>query len=243
MAMIPPLVKPWQKADIANSSATGYFTNPVSNVANIIGSTAVTLSNAVGMANLTSIAVPSANAVLANIASNIGALTSAITPFLYLTNRQSNIVPVGNDLLTPHYTTAIGNGKILSYLTNQTDGVQNNSCIMGNFTSITLNTLLYPLSNTLIVYTTELVASISANGTGNVTTMSLADMSILQNTVLQLNNYMIKYPAQDTQFFRNSQNVVADFNAVSQFSNIGQSETSLMNSYIGTPKLVSRLNS
>jgi hypothetical protein len=47
----------------------------------------------------------------------------------------------------------------------------------------------------------------------------------------------------DITFFRNSAQVVQDFGKVSQFSNMGPIDTQLANNYIGSDKLVSRLNS
>ena len=242
MNMVPQLLNSWQQSDVANANTGGYFTNPVANVASAINGTITTLNTALGIGNLHSAYGPSGNAALANIISTSTNVAAAISPFLYLTNRQSNVVSVGNDSSTPHYTLAMGNGKILSYLTYQSDGVQNNSCIMGNFTSITLNPVLQPLENTLITYTNEMVASISSNGSSNVTNMPYSDLLALQNTVSAISNYMINYPAQDTQFFRNSQNVVSDFNSVNQCSNLGQTETGIMNNYIGSSKLLARIN-
>ena len=146
---------------------------------------------------------------------------------------------MGSDGSTPHYKTAMGVGKMLSYLTYQTDGVQNNSPIMGSFTSITLGNTLNSLSNTLSYWT----ANIANSFTGNTSNISLTNAQTLQNTANQLANLMVYYPTQDTQFYQNSKNVASDYTTVSQFSQIGSTESFLLNNYIGTPKIKSRINS
>jgi len=132
----------------------------------------------------------------------------------------------------------MGLGKILSYLTYQTDGVQNNSPIMGNFTSITLANTLNSLSNTY----SNLINLLANSFTGNTSNITLSNALALENTANQLVYFMTYYPNQDTQFFRNSQNVVNDFSTVTQFSKIGGTEQYLLTNYIGTPKLISRLS-
>jgi len=235
MMLMPPMVTTWQQNDISNSTANGYFTNPVANVTyaiEVLANTIVTVANTTTSSNAT---ISNTLFLTANVANSLFGIANN---FLYITNRQSNVVPVGNDTTTPHYTTAIGNGKILSYLVYQSDEVQNNSPIMGNFTSITLANTLNSLANTLNVYTTLFLNSIAAN-TSNI---SLANALLLYSTTTQIANVMTMYPAQDTQFFQNSQKVLNDFGVVNQFKNMGQTENFLITNYIGTKKLVSSVS-
>jgi len=118
---------------------------------------------------------------------------------------------------------------------------------MGNFTSITLgNTLssLYTTMNTISNYlaTTITVVGNGVVGWANTTSIDVANAQNLMNTVYQTYYLMTTYPAQDSQFFQNSANVVSDFTTVQQFNNLGQSENYLLKNYIGTPSLVSNLN-
>ena len=238
MAMVPTLTNSWQTQDIANSDTSGYFQNPVGAVAQSIWNTANTLyATSLGLKSNTS----SINLCLQAINSNSHTVSSsAANTYLYTTNRQSNVVDVGSDMSTPHYKTAMGVGKMMSYLTYQTDGVQNNSPIMGNFISITLANTLNPLATSLQVLTANLANSVTNPGYSNV---SLSTAQSLQNTISQIANIMIYYPAQDKQFFNNSQNVMADYANVAHFSQIGSTESYLLNNYIGTPKIISRINS
>jgi len=238
MAMVPPLLATWQQTDIANSSATGYFVNPVANVAQNIMILANTLNSTITSHNVygTTASVNTAILAINSSALNIG--TTGAT-FLYTTNRQSNVVGIGSDTTTPHYTTAIGIGKMLSYIVNQSDNVQNNSPIMGSFSSITIGNTLTSLYSTLTSLSTIFLNSIGS--LSNVSNVSLVNAQALQNSVAQISTILTQYPAQDKQFFNNSQSVVNDFNVVNQFSHTGQTENLLFKQYIGTPKLLSRI--
>jgi hypothetical protein len=237
MNLMPQMVNSWQQQDIATSNVGGYFVNPVANVTQTIWNNANTLISLLANTSGTSSAINTALSSVNTYATTIS--TSAANNFLYITNRQSNVVDMGSDNDTPHYKTAVGIGKLLSYLVYQTDGVQNNSPIMGSFTSITLGNTLNSLSNSFSYWTANIANSI----TGNTSNISLSNAQTFQNTAKQLANVMVYYPAQDTQFYQNSRNVVTDYSTVAQFSQIGSTESYLLNNYIGTPKITSRLNS
>lgn len=246
MNLVPTLLNSWQTQDVGSSNTGGYFVNPVANVTQIIWNT----SNSI--VQLTNGLSGSTGAITTNIQNaGIDAYDVANTGannYLYITNRQSNVVPADTDTSTPHYKTATGVGKMLSYITFQTDGVQNNSPIMGNFTSITLGNTLNSLSNTLVNVTGILANSITIvpdgnGGFANTSNISLSNSQLLYNTIHQISNTIVYYPAQDKQFFMNSQNVVSDYSNVSSFSHIGATESYLLNTFIGTDKIKSRINS
>jgi hypothetical protein len=52
---------------------------------------------------------------------------------------------------------------------------------------------------------------------------------------------MTTYPAQDNAFFTNTKNVMADYSTVSPLGDMGATETELVNNYIGTNKLKTRI--
>ena len=244
MGMVPPLLTDWQTNAIASNTVTGFFKNPVANVTQSIwnvSNTLIILAN-----NLTSTVSGTITTDLANVFTNSTALSKTTSNnYLYVTNRQSNVVPPNSDANTPHYTSAIAQGKMLSYLVHQSDNVQNNSVIMGNFTSITLGNTLSSLYTTMNTITNYLATTITYNYpiSSNTTTIDLANTQALMNTVYQINLLMTQYPTQDSTFFQNSIKVVSDFTTVSQFNNLGQSEKYLLTNYIGTSNLVSNLNS
>ena len=240
MAMVPPLMNAWQQQDVANSSTSGYFSNPVAAIAQSIMNTANTVNSTITNYNMygSSASVNTAISAINSIASNI---TTAGETFLYTTNRQSNVAGIGSDTTTPHYTTALGIGKIVSYIVNQSDNVQNNSPIMGSFTSLTVGNTLISLYSTMSTLSSILVSGVGVSS--NLSGISLVNAQTLQTNMSQISSILTQYPTQDKQFFNNSQSVVSDFNNVNQFSQAGQTETTLFNQYIGTPKLLSRINS
>ena len=245
MNLVPKLMNTWQTEDVATSNTGGYFLNPVANVTQTIWNTSNSfLVLATGVTG-------TAPAITTNIQNSVQDANtvsySTANSYLYITNRQSNVTDVGTDLSTPHYKTATGVGKMLSYITFQTDGVQNNSPIMGSFISITLANTLSDLSNAFINVTGIFANSITANVEGETITyysnISLSTSELLYNTIHQIANVISYYPAQDTQFFLNSQNVVSDYSNVSPFTNIGATESYLLSNFIGTDKIKSRINS
>jgi hypothetical protein len=242
--MVPPLLNSWQTNAVGSGTVTGFFQNPVASVTqNIwnVSNTLIVIAN-----NLTSTVSSTITTEMANVFSSATSISkTTANNYLYVTNRESNVVPPNSDTTTPHYTTAMSQGKMLSYLTNQSDGVQNNSVIMGNFTSITLGNTLTSLYNTMSTLTNLLSTTITYGYpiTSNTTSIDAANAQSLTAAVYQINQLMTIYPAQDSQFFQNSSNVLSDFTTVGQFNNLGQSEKYLLNNYIGTPTLVSNLNS
>jgi hypothetical protein len=249
MDLLPPLIKPWQANAIGNSAVSGFFVNPVANVAQLIWNTSNTLITLTS--GLTaSPSNPTVNTAMANVYATSTVLsTNTAQTYIYVTNKQSNVVPPDADTTTPHYSTAIAQGKMLSYITNQSDNISNSSVMLGSFTSVTLgNTLanLYSTMSTLtnilantITYYTDPISGIPHNTTN----VSTANARALQNVVSSVNYVMTFYPAQDSQFFQNSSNVLHDYGTVSQFNNMGQSQNYLLQNYIGSPTLLANLNS
>jgi len=239
MNNLPQFLNSWQTQDIGNNDVGGYFQNPVLNVCNEIWNT----SNSIVF--LTD-GLSGSNAAITNVLANtysVANLISTVTVnnYIYITNRQSNVVEVGSDTTTPHYKTAIGVGKMMSYITNQSDGVQNNSPILGSFTSILISNTLNSLYNSMYNDMITLMHSIGSNTAQS--NISYSAANTLFSDVSNVYNTMTTFPTNDTAFFNNSQSVLNDFSTVRQFNNMGQTETDLVTNYIGTPKLVSRLSS
>ena len=164
-------------------------------------------------------------------------ISSECNNFTYITNRLSNVVDMGSDITTTHYTIATGYGKLMTYITNQTDGIQNNSPSIGGFTSVfTGNTL-----NALVANTTPLLTILTNSLSGNNSTISLSDAQNLDNNMYQLLNTMVSCRINDQNFYHNAGAVFNDYNEATQFNSMGQTENQLIQ-VIGSPKLLSRIN-
>jgi hypothetical protein len=240
MALMPPLLNTWQTEDISTSNVGGYFVNPVAGITATISSTMSTINTATIGINVQSTISSTVTQALRDLGNTAATAVSSAANYLYVTNRESNVVDPGTDVTTVHYRMAIGYGKIMSYITYQSDGVQNNSPIMGNFTSITLGNTLSTLSNTLTSQQIALSNSITV-GSPNTSNLTLAQTQSLQTTVSSINTLMTTYPAQDNAFFTNTKAIMADYSIVSPLGDMGATETLLVNTYIGTDKLKTRL--
>jgi hypothetical protein len=240
MGQLPPLIKAWQAQDIANNNVGGYFQNPVATDVNNI----ITISNQIYiLANSISGNANTTYAGTANLDSLIpSAQTLNITAssFLIHTNKISgvtSIVGATDTNVNPYYQTAVNYGKQTIYLTNQTDGIVNNSPIMGSMTSILVGPQISANSNTLSADYIILTNGISGN------TISDSQVTQIVTDMTNINAFLSGRQSSDVTFFGNIINFVSNYNATQQFANMGETETYLCNNIIGTPKLVSRINS
>jgi hypothetical protein len=241
---LPPLLNDWQTADMASSSVGGYYQNPL--VANLTSVWATCNS----IIAITDAAQTNANAIL--VAANTVARVSAPN-FKRHTDRISGVEAVDSSTTAlPHLDTAMGIGKMVMYIVGQTDGIMNNAPLMGAFTSLQTNDNLVSFYNTIQSFPSTIRTSLNYSTytdpiTGNTTTtvtsnLSSAQISTMTSQLSSISTLMDTRRNGDVSFYTNSKAVVDDYNTVTQFSNMGQSQTQLVQS-VGTPKLLARLNS
>jgi hypothetical protein len=233
MSSMPAFIQTWQAQDIINSSVGGYFQNPVSTDVNTIitvASQMFVLANTAANSNTFSVNVNSL-IIMANT------LTIDATAFLAHTNRISGVTAYNGDNSVPYYENAMSLGKTALYITNQTDGIINTSPILGSFTSLFIGPQISAnaaiLSNDLIILTNGL--------SGN--TLSNAQVTQIVTDLTVIDTLLTTRQSADYTYFTNLKNFVNNYNTVKQFSNLGETQTYLMNNFIGTPKLVTRINS
>jgi hypothetical protein len=141
---------------------SGYYTNPLTGTISNITVLSSNMANVSNSVSGTTNAITSLIHNTSNIANTIAYTTG--TGFLYHTNRQSNVIPPDSNMNEVHYQTAMGMGKMMVYLVSQSDGITNNSPIMGNFTSLyTGNTLNTQITLATTYYNT-FNASIGSSG-------------------------------------------------------------------------------
>ncbi len=261
----PPLLAKWQVDDIANNDVGSYYQNPVANIVYVIRNTSNTLisllsansstnTNAVtGTSSTINTIFINANTNLLNVATNTSGL------FLIHTDRMSGVASSelsNTDNVTttqisqqPHYQTALGIGRIILVLTHQTDNVNNSAPVLGSFTSLFVANTLGNLSNSLNTYYNIINNSITITGTGTQldpfvrsSNISLSTAQTIENTIVEIKSTMNTRREHDINFFANSQNVFSDLALMGQFSQTGEVQKMLINDFIGTPKLISRIN-
>lgn len=240
MDAMPQMLNEWQKTDVGNSDTSGYLQNPVGTVSTNIWNVANNIISVTGLAssNITQVLTAATT------------LSTAANTFMQHTNRMSGAFGADpNDPTLPTYRTAIGAGKLISYIVYQSDGVQNNAPMIGSFTSIYSGDNLATYYSTIQNYASQVQNSIIATTdpiTFEITYTSNLSQSTANTMASNLSNtasFMNTRRTADVTFYNNSQSVISDYNNVRQFSNMGATETDLTNNLIGTTKLTSRLNS
>jgi hypothetical protein len=237
---VPPLMEAWQAKDIANNDVGGYFKNPTATDVNTI----ITLAN--GIATIAN------TANLNSLFTTATQLSGTASSFLEHTNRISGVTPWEGDNTVPYYQNVINLGKTALYLTNQTDGITNNSPIMGSFTSILIGPQIKAAAVKLAPYPNLLSSSlVTTSGTdteGNPTTTLTSNLPVSQlNQITTDLNYaatlLSNRQVADVNFFNNLKSFSDKYQIVKQFSNMGDSQDYLINNFIGSDKLKSRINS
>lgn len=242
---LPKLVeKDWQLQDIANANTSGYYKNPVDTQCRGIWSTS---NSIIAISNITAVA----NLNYLYIAANTLATITAKN-FQDHTDRISGVVqPYADTATFPHLQMALNTGQMLIYLTSQSDGITNNSPIMGNFTSLTTANQLGDLYNTIIVYPSTIANSINVVttvvGPNTITTyttnLSNSQIVTFTNNLNTIIGIMNTRKTADENFYYNSQAVLNDYHTVKQFNRMGSTQTYLIQNLVGSDKLLSRLNS
>lgn len=251
---MPKMLESWQAEDLATSNTGGYFVNPCANITTNIWTTSNTLvsvaNNVQGSGNLTGLWTQ-IHTTLSYISNSSTGNTQA-GDFLEHTNRISGITSIAVSAdqgvaNLPHYETATQTGKALVSLIYQTDGISNNAPIMGNFTSLFVANDLIVIYNTLSTYANIVNNSITTT-VDPVTFLPINTSNLTYNVVNSLattansaNSIFYERRVHDEQFFKNSSDLLIDYKKVRGIGNSGQAESYLIENFIGSNKLLSRL--
>lgn len=222
----------WQIDDIANNVVSGYYQNPYSSN---LSSLSVSLSGIVTYANTSAYGYDNPDLANTMLLAAQSAQT-AVNNFLTHTNNISGVTRSSNTALYPDLNSGLNVGRQILALTNKSDGVQNNVPILGNFTS------LY-IANTVSDYTTTIsndYITLSNSFSGSNSNISNASINTIIFDIQTLTTELNTRRTDDVTFYTNSYEIVNEFLTISQFSNLGATQNSLI-SIIGTDKLKQRL--
>lgn len=234
MNTLSSLIPEWGYNDIKSANVSGYMKNPVSDVTN-------SLLNVVTSISTASSNVPNIH----QISTSANTAINAVSNFYQHTQRLSGINEVdANTAELPHYDSAIGLGKIITFLTYQSDGYSNGSTILGAFTSILVEPELQVLLDGITDYPGIINNSLSYNYLtyqmeSNVSSNVRNTISDSMNTIT---TFVDTRRLHDENFYTNSRNIVDEFNTIKRFSRMGETEQFLISNYVGTDKLLVRLN-
>lgn len=266
MNAMPRLLEDWQFEDIANDDVGGYFVNPVADVTQNIRNTSNTLISLLSANPSTNTQVVTGSTGdittlftgMITLSANIGGFNGG--EFIAHTNRLSGVTPLDaspstsgiDTALLPHYDTALATGQLMMYLVYQSDGVQNNSPIMNNFTSIVIEDDLNSLYSNIANYYTTISNSITVSGGGTdantdpivrVSNLSLSVVQTMSNNLTTINTTLATKRNNDEVYYATSRKVAGEFNELRRFNNMGATANNLVQNYVGSNKLLTRLNS
>ena len=223
----------WQINDLANSNVGGYYQNPHQYV---LATLSIYLNGLATLANSNTTIFTNAPDTANTLFSSLATLSSSLINFTTHTNNLSGVSRSANTALYPDLTSALAVGRQMLNITSTTDGVQNNTPILGNFTSLYIGPQLSNSSNNITIDYNTLNNSITAN-TSNI---SNAAMNVIVSDVQTLQTLVDNQRTQDWAFYQNSLSVLQDYQTLLQFSNMGGTQNSLIQ-LIGTSKLHSEL--
>jgi hypothetical protein len=232
---LPPLLEEWQFNDLINDdiAPTNYFFNPVKQITNTIKTNFTNIRN-----------VSTEVSSLSGIVSACNSGRTACDNFIAHTDRIAGLVqPNENTAELPHYDMAVGVGKTLMQLIYQADGIQNTAPVMGSLTSLFIEDDLETKYNVTSGYVTLISDSISSytDPETSVTTYSSDLTSGQINQIISniniITNTMTTRRTHDENFYTNSVLMLEKFQELKRYSDLGESDTNLINNYIGTERL------
>lgn len=227
---MPQLLTDWQMRDVANNEASGYYVNPANtHIANLKSNLLSIETLCTGVSDLSTIYSAANNVITSN----------NLIDFSLHTDRLSNVLEPSVDEELPHYKTAISLGKILTYLLYQSDGITNNSVMIGSFGSIlkynTVSQYSQTISNDKI-----LIQNSINGGSSNLTTQQKTNIT---SNINAMNTFVYTTMTEDKNFYANSKTIVSEYSSLRDLNSLGQTQKDLVFNYIGTEKLIGRLNS
>lgn len=228
----------WQIDDLSNNIVNGYYQNPHQYT---LASLSIHLDGLYSIANTANISYTTASVPANNLVPLLVSTSSSIINFTVHTNNLAGVTRSSNTALYPDLNSALAVGRQILNITNETDSVQNNTPILGNFTSLYTGNTLTSLDISITRDYNTLNNSISIDMTGNtVSNISVSEMNTILNDIQSLQTLMDTRRTGDWTFYQNSLVVMQDYQTLLQFSNIGSTQNSLI-TLIGSEKLHNRL--
>jgi len=248
----PKLIKDWQAEDLRNgtTSSNSYFKNPVFNISKSIQNTLQKIKNSIPTGVFFDpdtgerFVIPLS--ILAGIYEQANVSIDQTQQYIAHTDRLSNlteITPETGDF--PHYQQAMAVGRQLLYILYQTDGIQNNTPILGTFTSLFVGPELNDLNDTIEPHSTEIANSIISidNGEGGFiisSNLSPARIETITNDIKAIKTFVERRRKHDENFWIKAQKIVEEYQLLKSM-NDGEVQQTLLNDYIGTDELKDKL--
>jgi len=245
----PTNLQTWQINDIANGNIelSDYYKNPVINVTIQLLNNVYTLNAVANTIKFFDNVVDSQNLI-----SGLANLVIQIEEFRKHTNNVSGVNTAvsttnenGTDAIEyPDYDSAVNLGQQLLLLTNASDGVQNSTPLLGSMTSLFVGD---ELSSNLTILKNDLPivnSSLRLDGPENNVYSSLTSTQVnnLINHITTANTLVAGRREHDWNFYRTGLEILDDYFKVRKLTNLGNTQTYLVNNLIGTDRYKNNLS-
>jgi len=253
---IPALLTSSSGKDLATSNTSGYYKNPVATAVQSISNSANLIVSLVTTANGLQGSTGTITTLFANIANTI--LANTCQSYKLHTDRLSGVRNYDDDVsantsaiyTSPYKDSAIGYGKSVMYLVNQTDGIVNTAPILGSFTSLFVGPQINANSSIISTYyniiNNSIVVTQNTDGaysnTVYTSNLSLSVVTTIDQQLANTNIFLGNRENHDKNYYANLKAVSKDYQELRKLQNLGESESTLIQDFIGTDKLLSRLN-
>jgi len=236
----------WQKDDLANGSLTrtNYFRNPVaSNCASLV----ISLESLSYTANDVSFSAPGAANVGKHLCGNTNLLRIYEVQALSAhADRISGVAEVRPDPSIPTYDgiQALGNQNIL--ILNRTDSIQNSVGALGAMTSLFIGPDIDSYNSDVLSYVTEINNNTTYGGgfpfNSNTCSLSAARLEQMNTALNVMKDYLYERRYGDYFFYQTALQTIHDYSFVTKFSSMSNTQTYLINNYIGTESLKTKIS-
>ena len=250
---VPALLDSWAGKDLATSNVSSYYKNPVATDVQTISNSANSIVSLVTAANGLLGLTGTITTLFANIANTN--LATVCQSYKLHTDRLSGVRNFDDDVgantsaiyTSPYKDPAIGYGKSAMYIVNQTDGIVNTAPILGSFTSLFVGPQINANSSIISTYYNIINYSITVttDGGGNTihtSNLSLSVVTTIDNQLANTTIFLANRENHDKNYYANLKAVSEDYQELRKLQNLGESESTLIEDFIGTDKLLSRLN-
>ena len=249
----PKLIKDWQAEDLRNGTTdrNSYFKNPVFNISKSIQNTLQKIRNSIPTSvifeefsniPITVVSVPS----LAGIYEQANVAIDQVQQYIAHTDRLSNVVDILPDAGDyPHYQQAMAVGRQLLYIVYQTDNVQNNTPILGVFTSLFVGSELVDLNDTIEPYSGQIANSIviidmGEGGSSLDSNLTSTQIETITNDIKSIKTFVERRRKHDENFWTKAQIIVDEYQLLKSM-NDGEVQQMLINDYVGTDDLKDKI--
>ena len=243
----------WMITDMADGpiESTSYYRNPVLNVSNDIISSMTTLA----LTANTQQGPYFISFASSDIANNLTKTAAAvrITEMNRFISHTANVSGTAANVIqdpavpTQDSITALGNQMIV--LLNQTDGIQNTVGALGAMTSLFIEPDLKANNDVISLFSQEIIDNtifIPGSPTGaNTCQLSNTRLQQMGDTLDSVYNFVLTRRTEDWTYFSRSFQVATENAFLRRFTkdSMSQTQTILINDYIGSDKLKERLAS